>query len=107
MAPDRTPGPVKTGKIDEEGNITMDDKKKGTKTPTAPLKEKAKAPEATPPKKNKKPVTITVKDLEDEFNLDGKKIRGIIRSLGFKAPATKTEGFGAKAKYEWASDSKD
>jgi hypothetical protein len=49
---------------------------------------------------------ITVKDLVTEFDMDGKKIRRIIRNLNYKAPSTGDTGFGAKARYEWEPNSK-
>lgn len=51
-------------------------------------------------------LVVTVKDLVNETGLDGKRIRGIIRSLGFRAPATGAEGMAPRFKYEWAADSK-
>jgi len=45
---------------------------------------------------------ITVKDLAEEFGMEAKQIRVILRSAGHKAPAVEGQvGFGPKAKYEW------
>lgn len=45
---------------------------------------------------------ITVKDLAEEFGLEARQIRVILRSAGHKAPAVEGQvGFGPKAKYEW------
>lgn len=66
----------------------------------------AKAKEKTT-KKVAAPAVVTIKDLEKEFGVEGRKIRILIRGLGLKAPEVKQEGFGPKAKYEWAADSKE
>ena len=72
-------------------------------------------------KKNTTPVTVvttpaypfltkdevTVKDLVAHFNMDGKKLRALIRSQGFRAPATGLEGMAPQAKYTWSPDSKN
>lgn len=51
---------------------------------------------------------VTVNDLAEEYGVEGRKIRIIIRGLGMKAPAVEgQEGFGPRAKYEWAESSKD
>jgi len=50
---------------------------------------------------------VTVKDLEREFGIEGRKLRLILRRLGLKAPEIKQTGFGPRAKYEWDADSKD
>lgn len=55
-----------------------------------------------------KPATIVgVAALAKEFDMDPKKVRKAIRDLGHKAPPTNEEGFGPKAKYEWAEGSKE
>lgn len=48
---------------------------------------------------------VTVKDLVAHFNLDGKKVRAIIRSQGYRAPATGLTGMAPQAKYAWTPDS--
>lgn len=48
---------------------------------------------------------VTINDLIEEYGMDGKKIRRIVRALGYKAPSTQTQGFGAKARYEFEVDS--
>jgi len=58
-------------------------------------------------KKKTEAKVITIKELAEEFGAEAKDVRAFIRSLGMKAPATGQEGFGPKAKYEWAEDSKD
>jgi len=51
---------------------------------------------------------ITVKDLAEEFGVEGRVVRQFIRGLGMKAPEIENrEGFGPKSKYEWPSDSED
>ena len=56
-----------------------------------------------------KVTTITVADLAEEYGMEGRRIRQIIRGLGMKAPEVEREGgeFGPRAKYEWKSNSKD
>ncbi len=58
-------------------------------------------------KKNDESKMVTIKDLAEEFGVEAKDIRAFIRSLGIKAPPTGEAGFGPKAKYEWASNSKE
>ena len=56
---------------------------------------------------NLEELVVTVKDLEKEFGLDGKRIRSIIRSLGYRAPTTGLTGMAPQSKYEWkASDAR-
>ncbi len=50
---------------------------------------------------------ITVKDLTQEYDLDGRIIRQFARTLGLNAPETGLEGFGPKKRYEWEADSED
>jgi len=58
--------------------------------------------------KAKKKKIVTVSDLAEESGMEGRKIRVVIRGLGMKAPAVEgAEGFGPRAKYEWAEGSKD
>jgi hypothetical protein len=46
--------------------------------------------------------TVTVKDLAEEFGMEARQIRVILRSAGHRAPAVEGRvGFGPKAKYEW------
>ena len=54
---------------------------------------------------NKREMIITIKDLEAEFNIPGRKIRVICRKNNLKPQPKKTEGFGPKAKYEWSQGS--
>ena len=52
---------------------------------------------------------ITVKDLEEEFNLISSVIRRILRAAGLKAtqiPDNKGK-FGPRAKYEWQEGSEE
>lgn len=53
--------------------------------------------------------TVTVKDLAEEFKMDAKELRAVIRGAGFKAPSVDRPAgtFGPKAKYEWPADSED
>ena len=51
--------------------------------------------------------TVGVSDLEKEFGLQGRVIRQVLRKAGLKAPKTGIEGFGPRARYEWAEGSKD
>ena len=58
--------------------------------------------------KKGKVTTITVADLAEEYGMEGRKIRMLIRGSGRKAPAVEgQEGFGPRAKYEWKSNSKE
>lgn len=51
---------------------------------------------------------ITVKDLAEEFGLEAKQIRVILRSAGYRAPAIEGQtGFGPKAKYQWPEGSEE
>ena len=51
---------------------------------------------------------VTIKNLSDEFGLEARKLRIIIRGLGLKAPeVVGAVGFGPRAKYEWSADSKE
>ena len=57
-------------------------------------------------KKNKQKVqTITIQDLVDEYGLDARVIRATARKIGLSATPTEIEGFGPRARYEWAEDS--
>ena len=52
--------------------------------------------------------TITVKDLAEEFGMEARVIRQILRSAGYRAPAIEGQtGFGPKAKYEWPEGSEE
>lgn len=53
--------------------------------------------------------TVTVKDLAEEFKMDAKELRAVIRGAGFKAPSVDRPAgtFGPKARYEWPADSED
>ena len=58
--------------------------------------------------KKKAKKIVTVADLAEEFGMEGRKIRVVVRGLGMKAPAVEgAEGFGPRAKYEWPESSKD
>lgn len=50
---------------------------------------------------------VTIKDLCEEYKVEAKDVRALLRANGFKAPeVTREPGvFGPKAKYEWAADS--
>lgn len=74
--------------------------KKSTTKVAAPLAESVAAPAPFAHL-----TVVTVKDLVAYYNVDGKKLRAIIRSLGYRAPATGLEGMAPQAKYEWAPDS--
>lgn len=50
---------------------------------------------------------ITVAALAQKFEVEARVLRQFIRAQGFKAPETKQEGFGPRAKYEWEADSKE
>ncbi|MFA5542866.1 MAG: hypothetical protein WDA47_03770 [Bacilli bacterium] len=50
---------------------------------------------------------VTVKDLAEEFEMEPREIRVILRSNGMKAPEVEREGFGPKSKYEWPEGSKE
>ncbi len=50
---------------------------------------------------------VTIKDLAEEFGIEGAKIRAHLRAKGYKAPEIEQVGFGPKARYEWAADSKE
>lgn len=102
------PAPKKKGKEKDKAaakSTKKDDeaKLKPSQKPVLPA-EKRKVSEEKIAKNTK---VITVKDLEEEFGMDGKKIRRVIRALGWKAPEVKGDpsAFGAKKKYEWASTS--
>ncbi|MHA2067680.1 MAG: hypothetical protein ACXABY_25240 [Candidatus Thorarchaeota archaeon] len=62
-------------------------------------------------KKSKKTTdakVVTVADLAEEYGIEGRKIRMVIRGLGMSAPKVEgAEGFGPKSKYEWPESSKD
>ena len=52
--------------------------------------------------------TITVKDLAEEFGMEARVIRQILRSAGHRAPAIEGQtGFGPKAKYQWPEGSEE
>ena len=53
--------------------------------------------------------TVTIKMLCEEYNVEAKDLRALIRKEGFKAPEIPREKgeFGPRAKYEWAADSPD
>jgi hypothetical protein len=71
---------------------------------SAPVKESKKA--SKPEKASKVPAKIvTVADLAEEFGKPGQEIRLAIRSLGLRAPAVQSEGFGPRSKYSWAEGS--
>lgn len=47
------------------------------------------------------PVVITVKELAEEFGIDGRVARVYLRKAGLRAPAVESEGFGPRSKYQW------
>jgi len=52
--------------------------------------------------------TVTVKDLAEEFGMEARVIRQILRSAGYRAPAIEGQkGFGPKAKYQWPEGSEE
>src|SRR5690606_18501387 len=51
--------------------------------------------------------TVRIPDLEKEFGLRGPVIRQVLRKAGLRAPETGVEGFGPRARYEWAEGSKE
>jgi len=57
--------------------------------------------------KTKTEMIVQVSDLEREFGLQGRVIRQVLRKAGLKAPKTEIEGFGPKARYEWAEGSEE
>ena len=106
------PAPKKKGKDvtkakakEPKGKKSKDDepKLKPSQKPVLPAEKRKVAEE----KITKSTKVVTVKDLEEEFGMDGKKIRRVIRAMGWKAPEVKGDpsAFGAKKKYEWASNS--
>ena len=50
---------------------------------------------------------VGVPDLVKEFGLQGRTIRQVLRKAGLKAPETGVEGFGPRARYEWAEGSNE
>lgn len=51
---------------------------------------------------------VTVKDLAEEFGMEARVIRQILRSAGHRAPAIEGQtGFGPKAKYQWPEGSEE
>ena len=53
--------------------------------------------------------TVTIKMLCEEYQVEAKDLRALIRKEGFKAPEIPRQKgeFGPRAKYEWAADSPD
>ena len=49
---------------------------------------------------------VFVPDLAEEFDLTPAEIRRVLRAAGLRAPETKVEGFGPRAKYQWEQGSK-
>lgn len=86
----------------EEENKMADTtaKAKAPKAPTTP-----KAPVVKDDKKEKAPVIITVKDLANEFKMEPKDLRVIIRKTGIRAPKTDIKGFGPHTQYSWTEGS--
>ncbi|MDE2098844.1 MAG: hypothetical protein KGL39_16445 [Patescibacteria group bacterium] len=51
---------------------------------------------------------VLIQDLVNEFGLEGRRIRQVIRGLGIKAPKLDgVTGFGPHSKYEWDEGSKE
>lgn len=48
---------------------------------------------------------VTIADLAVTLKTEARILRAFIRSQGIKAPETKQEGFGPRAKYEWDAGS--
>ena len=67
----------------------------------------AKKEKATP--KAEATGMITIKMLCEEYNVEAKDLRALMRKEGFKAPEIpRAKGeFGPRAKYEWPADSDD
>jgi len=87
-------------------------KKKQEELQEAEANEEEEVQEEETPKKGKakkgnESKMVTIKELAEEFGVEAKDVRAFIRSLGIKAPPTGEAGFGPKAKYEWASNSKE
>jgi len=59
--------------------------------------------------KNTQEQMVTIAMLAEEFNVEGRDIRVVLRANGFKAPKADTpEGeFGPRAKYQWPEGSKE
>ena len=53
--------------------------------------------------------TVTIKMLCEEYQVEAKDLRALIRKEGFKAPEIPRQKgeFGPRAKYEWPADSPD
>ena len=69
----------------------------------------AKKEKATPKAEATATGMITIKMLCEEYNVEAKDLRALIRKEGFKAPEIpRAKGeFGPRAKYEWPADSDD
>lgn len=53
-------------------------------------------------------VMVNITMLSEQYGVEGKKVRQALRGAGMKAPEIKgVEGFGPRAKYEWAAGSKE
>lgn len=99
----------KSGKVtkvsDSKGSVEVSDdtiKLKPSQRPVPPAHER----KTVELRKDYKGGIVTINNLIEEYGMDGKKIRRIIRALGYKAPSTGETGFGAKARYEFEEDSK-
>ena len=90
---------------DSKGSVEVSDdtiKLKPSQRPVPPAHER----KTVELRKDYKGGIVTINNLIEEYGMDGKKIRRIIRALGYKAPSTGETGFGAKARYEFEEDSK-
>ena len=69
----------------------------------------AKKEKATPKAEATATGMITIKMLCEEYSVEAKDLRALIRKEGFKAPEIpRAKGeFGPRAKYEWPADSAD
>ena len=82
----------------DEGTVKL----KPSQRPTPPASQR----KVVEPPKDKNVEVVTINDLIERYGMDGKKIRRIVRNCGYKAPETHTQGFGAKARYEFDPNSK-
>lgn len=58
-------------------------------------------------KAKKEAAVVTIADLADEYELEGKDIRAVARKIGLKATPCEQEGFGPKSKYQWNAESEE
>lgn len=90
---------------------TKVEKKVEVKEDVPAIAEPAPEPKAAKAKAGPTPMppgTVGVPDLAVEFKMKANKLRGLIRKLGFKAPAHDAGGkFGPRSKYVWDEGSEE